>query len=100
MKHPEFLCAAAWLVNFPSVAHGRLAIRGRSSVIPCLEKPGLLSTLCLLLELALPARWGAGGSVVPHIHLTYSVCAIIYFVFTVDSLITHTPFLHRRGCSL
>ena len=34
------------------------------------KKPGRLSTLCLLLGWHLPARWGAGGSVVPHISIS------------------------------
>jgi hypothetical protein len=69
---------------FPSVAHGRFTeIRGRSSVIPCPEKkPGRLSTLCPLLGWHLPARWGAGGSVVPHIYLSARV-TVLYYLQTV-----------------
>ncbi|KAF8271111.1 hypothetical protein EI94DRAFT_636192 [Lactarius quietus] len=39
-------------------------VRGRSSVMPCLDQYGRLSTLCLLLSWQLPAHRGAVGSVV------------------------------------
>ena len=41
-----------------------VSVRGRSSVMPCLDQYGRLSTLCLLLSWQLPAHRGAVGSVV------------------------------------
>ena len=41
-----------------------VSVRGRSSVMPCLDQYGRLSTLCLLLSWQLPAYRGAVGSVV------------------------------------
>lgn len=44
-----FLSAAAWLV-FSPVLLMAVSVRGRSSVMPCLDQYGRLSTLCLLLS--------------------------------------------------
>ena len=44
-----------------------VSVRGRSSVMPCLDQYGRLSTLCLLLGWQMPAHRGAVGSVVPDI---------------------------------
>jgi hypothetical protein len=46
-----------------------VSVRGRSSVMPCLDQCGRLSTLCLLLGWPLPARREVVGSVVPDILL-------------------------------
>ena len=51
-----------------------VSVRGRSSVMPCLDQYGRLSTLCLLLGWQMPAHRGAVGSVVldiPVIHSCY-----------------------------
>ncbi|KAN0130177.1 hypothetical protein V8E53_012122 [Lactarius tabidus] len=61
-----FLCAAAWLV-FSPVLLMAASIRGRSSVMPCQDQYGRLSTLCLLLGWQPPTHRGAVGSVVSDI---------------------------------
>ncbi len=38
-----------------------VSVRGCSSVMPCLDRYGRLSTLCLLLSWQLPAQRGAVG---------------------------------------
>jgi hypothetical protein len=77
-----FLRAAAWLVNFPSVAHGRLSIRGRSSVTPCLEKTRTSQHPMSTSRVGPASAMGSGRvgcSSYPSVQ--FSDHAIIYFVF-------------------
>ena len=73
-----FFSAAAWHVIFPSVAHGRLiVIRGRSSVIPCLEKNRTSQYPMSTSRLAFASAMGSGrvgGSAYPCILKPNSSC--------------------------
>jgi hypothetical protein len=77
-----FLRAAAWLVNFPSVAHGRLSIRGRSSVTPCLEKTRTSQHPMSTSRVGPASAMGSGRvGCSSYPSAQFSDHAIIYFVF-------------------
>lgn len=72
VENPVFFSAAAWHVNFPSVAHGRQTIRGRSSVMPRPEKTQDVSVPYVYFSVGSASAMGSGrvgGSSYPFCHL-------------------------------